>query len=284
MPWPAAAAGAGARPARRRRAERPKAAASSQQHAVEQPGDARRRLVLHEVEQGRDQREARHQEKHRGNEAHRVGEREVADAEAAARSGSRRPTASTAQSAVMAILVEPCATAACARPGPGRRPHGRGRGCQHVAAVQVGEAGRGDRHRQGDRHERMERRGRLDGVDRGGQRLPASGRACSSAPAAPAPPMREALMPSGATSRASVTCSPPACAVAVMPPRVMCTASRSMPRLPASRPMASRTRKAVSPDRSIAAPKRSRTSRDSARGTFCSGMAGGAPLQWRVFS
>ena len=53
-----------------------------EQHAVEQPGDACRRLVLHEVEQGRDQREARHQEEHGGNEAHRVGEREDADAEA----------------------------------------------------------------------------------------------------------------------------------------------------------------------------------------------------------
>src|SRR5580704_6531535 len=89
--------------------------------------------------------------------------------------------------------------------------------------------------------------------------------------------MREASTPSGAISRARVADWLPLRAVAVMPPMVMCTANCSMPRSVASKPIASRTRKAVSPDRSIEAPKRSRTSRDSATAGFCSFMerAGG---------
>ena len=85
--------------------------------------------------------------------------------------------------------------------------------------------------------------------------------------------MRQALMPSGATSLASVTCSPPCRTVAVMPSMVMCSDRLSMPMLLASRPIASRTRNAVSPARSIRLPKRSSTSSASRSIVFCSGIA-----------
>ena len=243
-----------------------------QQHAVEQPGDARRRLVLHEVEQGRDQREARHQEQHRRDEAHRMGEREGADAEAQHDQAIDARCEHGAQRR-HGVLVEPLARQQGARGLSQAAADGGGPGRQHVAAVQVRKAGRGDRHRERDRQQGVQRGRGLDGVDLGGQRLGVRPgllvRASRSSAA-----MREASTPSGATSRVSVTVSPPACAVAVMPPMVMCTARCSMPSALATRPMASRTRKAVSPDRSIAAPKRRTTSREWVRL-----IAGSAPLR-----
>src|SRR4051812_16540189 len=87
--------------------------------------------------------------------------------------------------------------------------------------------------------------------------------------------MREASTPSGAISRVNVTLSAPDCAVAVMPPMVMCTARWSMPTALATSPMASRTQKAVSPDRNITAPKRRTTSRELPSRL----IAGSAPLR-----
>ncbi len=186
MPRPAAPGGAGVRPARAATMDRPKAAAKRQQHAVEQPGDAGRRLVLHEVEQGRDQREARHQEQRRRDEAHRMGEREGADAEA------QHDQAVDARGEHGAerghgVLVEALARQQGARRLAEAAADGGGPGRQQIAAVEIGKARRGDRHRERDRQQGMQRRAwpRWRRSRRPAPRP--SGRACSSAPAARAP-------------------------------------------------------------------------------------------------
>src|SRR4051794_8488094 len=96
--------------------------------------------------------------------------------------------------------------------------------------------------------------------------------ACSSAGvSAPVPsrrssaPSRQALMPSGPTWWTSVRCSSERRAVAIRLLTVMATAKSSMPSRGASRFMASRTRNAESPERSMRPPKRSRASSASAR-------------------
>ncbi len=91
--------------------------------------------------------------------------------------------------------------------------------------------------------------------------------------------MRQALMPGGDTSLARVTCSPLRRTVAVMPLIVMCSDRPSIPMLVASMPIESRTRKAVSPARSIKVPKRNRTSSASASGAFCPDMVLAASRQ-----
>ena len=170
MPRPAAPGGAGVRPARAATMDRPTAAAKRQQHGIEQPGDAGRRLVLHEVEQGRDQREARHQEQRRRDEAHRMGELEGADAEA------QHDQAVDARGEHAAerghgVLVEALARQQGARRLAEATADGGSPGRQQVAAVEVGKARRGDRHRERDRQQGMQRGRGLDGVDLGSQRL-----------------------------------------------------------------------------------------------------------------
>ena len=53
-----------------------------QRCGIHQPGNSADGLVLKQVQHTSDQREARHQEQHRGDEAHRMGELEAAHAEA----------------------------------------------------------------------------------------------------------------------------------------------------------------------------------------------------------
>jgi len=146
----------------------PQAATKRQQQAVEQtryPGPC---LVLRQVEQRSDQREARHQEQHRRDEADRVGEGEAVHAEADHDQAVEAGRQHGAQGGHRELVEAPAreqgagglADAAADRRSPGR---------QQVAAVEVGEGRRGDRHRQRDGEQPVQRGRLLDAVEFGSQ-------------------------------------------------------------------------------------------------------------------